>query len=299
VRLLLAGASGLIGRALADSSRAAGDEVHRLVRRPPTAADEIEWHPEAGQFDPDQLDGIDAVVCLSGVGVGDHRWTTAYKREILASRIGPVGTLAGAIAARADTGAAIPTLVTASAVGYYGDTGDREVDESAPNGDGFLAEVCQMWEAASRPAAAAGARVVQLRSGIVLARRGPVLARMLPLFRLGVGGPLGNGRQYWSWITLTDEIAAIRFVLATDDLSGPVNLTAPTPVTNAEFTRTLARLVHRPAIVPAPAPALRAVLGGFSTEILSSQRVRPAKLLAAGFEFTQPDLETGLRAELH
>jgi uncharacterized protein (TIGR01777 family) len=298
VRLLLAGASGLIGRALADSSRAAGDEVHRLVRRPAAAADEIEWHPDAGQFDPERLDGIDAVVCLSGVGVGDHRWTPAYKREILASRIGPVGTLAGAIAARADAGAPVPTLVTASAVGYYGETGDREVDESAPNGDGFLAEVCRMWESATRPAAAAGARVVQLRSGIVLARRGPVLARMLPLFRLGVGGPLGNGRQYWSWITLTDEIAAIRFILASDELTGPVNLSAPTPVTNAEFTRTLARLVHRPAIVPAPAAALRAVLGGFSTEILSSQRVLPAKLLAAGFEFTQPDLETGLRAEL-
>jgi uncharacterized protein (TIGR01777 family) len=295
MRLLLAGASGLLGTALTETSRASGDEVRCLVRRPARSADEISWQPETGELDPTALDGIDAVVCLSGVGVGERRWTDSFRRRILTSRTETVGTLARAIAA-SDSRPAV--FVSASAVGYYGDTGTDPVDESSPAGEGFFPDVCVAWEQAAEPAASAGVRTAQIRTGIVLARHGPVLARMLPLFRLGVGGPLGRGRQYWSWITLADEIAAIRFVLATEGLSGPVNLCAPEPVTNAVFARTLARVVHRPALFPAPEFALRVVLGDFAGEILASQRVLPTALLGAGFRFSHPELEAGLRAEL-
>jgi hypothetical protein len=295
VRLLLAGASGLLGRALSEASTTAGDDVHQLVRRPARADREVEWHPDAGAVDPAIVSGFDAVVCLSGAGVGDHRWTPQYRETIRTSRVEPVGALARAIAAAADP----PTVfVAASAIGYYGDAGARTLDESAPNGVGFLADVCRDWEAASQPAADAGVRLVTLRSGIVLARHGPVLARMLPLVKLGLGGPLGTGRQFWSWITLADHVAAMRFLITTESVSGPVNVTAPTPVTNSEFTHTLARLLHRPAVLPAPAFALKAVLGGFAGDILSSQRVAPAKLVAAGYEFRHPELEGALRAEL-
>lgn len=295
MRLLLAGASGLLGQALAQASTGAGDEVHQLVRRPARTEREVEWHPEAGAIDPGLVSGYDAVVCLSGAGVGDHRWTPQYRETIRSSRVEPVGALARAIAA---AGERPSVFVAASAIGYYGDAGARTLDESAPNGTGFLADVCREWEAASQPAADAGVRVVNLRSGIVLARHGPVLARMLPLMKVGLGGRLGSGRQFWSWITLTDHVAATRFLLTTDSVSGPVNVTAPTPVTNSEFTRTLARLLHRPAVLPAPAPALKLVLGGFAGDILSSQRVAPMKLVAAGYEFRHPELEGGLRAEL-
>lgn len=295
MRLLLAGASGLLGSGLAQASMTAGDDVKQLVRRPARTDREVEWHPNAGDLDPILVDGFDAVVCLSGAGVGDHRWTPQYRETIRASRVEPVGALARAIAAAANPPA---VFVAASAIGYYGEAGDRALDESAPNGDGFLADVCRDWEAAAQPAADAGGRVVTLRSGIVLARNGPVLARMLPLVKLGLGGRLGSGRQFWSWITLADHVAATRFLITTDSVNGPVNVTAPTPVTNAEFTRTLARLLHRPAVAPAPAFALKAVLGGFAGDILSSQRVLPAKLLAAGYEFQHPELEGGLRAEL-
>jgi uncharacterized protein len=295
VRVLLAGSSGLLGQALGRASAAAGDELHQLVRRPARTEREIEWHPDAGDIDPALVDGFDAVVCLSGAGVGDHRWTPQYRETIRTSRVGPVGALARAIAAAANPPA---VFVAASAIGYYGDAGARTLDESAPNGAGFLAEVCRDWEAAAQPAAAAGVRVVNLRSGIVLARHGPVLARMAPLVKLGLGGPLGSGRQFWSWITLADHVAATRFLMSTSSVSGPVNVTAPTPVTNSEFTRTLARLLHRPAVLPAPAFALKAVLGGFAGDILSSQRVAPGQLLAAGYEFRYPQLDDALRAEL-
>jgi uncharacterized protein (TIGR01777 family) len=296
MRLLLAGASGLLGTALTEAARSGGDQVRRLVRRPARSDDEISWQPGTGELDPLALEDVDAVVCLSGVGVEAHRWNDSFRRSIQTSRTETVGTLAAAVAA-SDNPPSV--FVSASAVGYYGDTGTTAVDESSPAGEGYFADVCQAWEQAADPARAAGVRTLQLRSGIVLARRGPVLARMLPLFRLGVGGPLGRGRQYWSWITLTDEIAAIRFLIDNDAISGPVNLTAPEPVTNAVFAQTLARLIHRPAVLPAPGFALRAVLGDFAGEVLASQRVLPAKLLAAGFQFSYPQLEPGLRAELH
>lgn len=295
MRLLLAGGSGLVGSALTEACRASGDEVRHLVRRPARSADEISWQPETGELDPAALDGVDAVVCLSGVGVGERRWTDSFRRLILTSRTETVATLAGAIAA-SDRPPSV--FVSASAIGYYGDTGTEPVDESAPPGEGFFPDVCVAWEQAAEPAASAGVRTAQIRTGIVLARHGPVLARMLPLFRLGVGGPLGGGRQYWSWITLVDEIAAIRFVLTTEALHGPVNLCAPEPVTNSVFAHTLGRVVHRPAIFPAPEVALRAVLGDFAGEILTSQRVLPTALLEAGFRFSYPELEAGLRAEL-
>jgi uncharacterized protein (TIGR01777 family) len=295
MRLLLAGASGLIGKALTSSATAAGDEVTILVRRPARSAHERQWHPETGELDPAVLNGVDAVVCLSGAGVGDHRWTPSYRNTILVSRTDSVGTLATAIARSTATPR---VFVTASAVGYYGDTGDHEVTEDAPSGEGFLAEVCRAWEAAAAPAASTGIRLAQLRTGLVLARKGPVLARQLPFFRLGVGGRMGSGRQYWPWITLVDEVAAIRYVIDTDELSGPINLSAPNPATNADFARTLGRVLHRPAIFPVPAPALRIALGGFAGDILASQRVVPAKLTAAGFAFRHPQLEAALRAEL-
>jgi uncharacterized protein len=298
MRLLLAGASGLIGTELAQSCRAAGDDVRTLVRRTPASAAEVQWQPESGELDPTVLDGVDAVVCLSGAGVGDHRWTPEFRHVILQSRTRPVGTLARAIAQSAESGRPIPTFISASAVGYYGDTGTERIDESAANGRGFLAGVCKAWEAAAAPAESVGTRVVRLRTGIVLARRGPVLARMVPLFRLGLGGHLGNGHQYWPWIALADEVAAIRFALANDQLSGPVNLTAPEPITNAEFTHALAHLLHRPGILGVPGFALRAVLGEFADEILRSQRVLPAQLTAAGFQFSYPRLEAALSAEL-
>ncbi len=298
MRLLLAGASGLIGTELARSCRADGDTVRTLVRRAPASADEVQWNPDSGELDPGVLDGIDAVVCLSGAGVGDHRWTPEYRNTILQSRTKPVGTLARAIAQSARSGGSVRTFVAGSAVGYYGDTENEPVDESGANGRTFLAGVCKAWEAAAAPAQAAGTRVAYLRTGLVLARRGPILARMVPLFKLGLGGQLGNGHQYWPWITLVDEVAAIRFILANERLDGPVNLTAPEPVTNAEFTHSLARLLHRPAILGAPAFALRAALGEFADEILRNQRVIPGKLTRAGFAFVYPHLDDALRAEL-
>jgi uncharacterized protein (TIGR01777 family) len=295
MQLLLAGASGLLGRALSESCEAAGDSVRALVRRPAARPGEFEWHPESGDLDPIALDGIDAVVCLSGAGVGDRRWTSSYRQTILTSRTDAVGTLARAIAARAQPPS---VFITASAVGYYGDTGADRLDESAPNGEGFFADVCRDWEAATKPAESSGTRIVALRTGIVLARGGPVLQRMLPLFKLGLGGRLGTGRQYWSWIALSDHVAAVRHLLTSDRVSGPVNLTAPTPVRNSEFARTLGRVLGRPAVVPVPGFALRIAIGGLAGDIVTGQRAIPAKLEASGFEFRYPTLEAALRAEL-
>lgn len=293
-RYLLAGGSGLIGSALRESLLADGHEVLRLVRREPAAEDERAWQPAAAEFDPALLDGVAAAVCLSGAGVGDHRWTDAYKRTIISSRVDSVGTLASAIAGR--SGAA-PVLVCASAVGYYGDTGDREVDESAPAGDSFLSEVCVQWEAAADPARAAGARVVHLRTGLVVAREGGLLARLVPLVKAGLGGRIGDGQQFMPWISLTDEIAAIRLLLERD-IAGPVNLTGPAPVRHSDFIRELGHLLHRPTILPVPAFAARAALGEFATDVLTGQRARPQRLLDAGFEFTHRDLDSALRAAL-
>ncbi|MCW2535098.1 MAG: hypothetical protein JWQ26_797 [Modestobacter sp.] len=296
MKVAVTGSSGLIGSRLVPTLVEDGHEVIRLVRRTPRRADEHRWDPQHRRIDPALLTDVDAVVHLAGVGVADHRWTAAHKRQVLESRVDGTATVSQALA---DAAAADPTrdrvLLSGSAVGWYGDTGDRVVDESAPAGDDFLARVCVAWEAATAPAVEAGVRVATLRTGLVLGPGG-LLARMLPLFRLGLGGRLGSGRQYLPWISLTDEVDAIRFLL-TAPVSGPVNLSAPTPVTNAQFTAALGRVVHRPAVLPVPGAALRVVLGEFArVGVLAGQRAVPAALTAAGFPFTHHDLEAALRA---
>lgn len=291
--VVLAGASGLLGTALAASLRADGHEVKTLLRHPTSASGTDSWDPEQGRVDPDFLAGCDAVVCLSGAGVGDHRWTDSYKQQILRSRVDSVGTLARSLAEHGGP----RTLICASAVGYYGDTGDTEVDEQSPAGDSFLAGVCRQWEAAADPAREAGVRVVHLRTGLVLAKDGGLLKRLTPIVKAGIFGKLGNGRQYMPWISLIDEIAAIRFLLE-HDVAGAVNLASPAPVTNAEFTKTIGRVLHRPTIFPVPGFAAKVALGEFAEDVLTGQRALPKRLMDAGFAFTHSDLEAALRAEL-
>jgi len=296
MRWVVSGGSGFIGSALIRSLLADGEDVVRLVRRAPASADERRWDPDRHEIDANALDGADVVVHLAGAGIGDKRWTDARKQLILSSRVDSTTTVADEIARREDR----PRVwLCASAVGYYGDTGEETVDESAPSGAGFAADVVRQWEAATAAAREAGVRVVNFRSGIVLSPDGATLQKLLPLFRFGVGGKLGSGRQWMSWIALADEIAAIRFLAARDDIDGPVNLTAPEPVRNREFTKALARAVRRPAVLPVPPQALRAVFGGFADEgPLASQRVVPARLEAAGFDFTFDDIDAALTAML-
>jgi uncharacterized protein (TIGR01777 family) len=296
MKVAVTGSSGLIGPELVRSLRAEGHEVLRLVRRTPRTADEHRWEPAHHRIPPALLDDVDAVVNLAGVGVGDHRWTAKHKQQVLSSRVDSTTTVSQALA---DAAGREPdrarVLLSASAVGWYGDTGDRVVDETAPAGDDFIARVCVQWEAATAPAVAAGVRVATLRTGLVLGRGG-LLGRLLPLFRLGLGGKLGNGRQYMPWISLRDEVDAIRFLL-TAPVSGPVNLTGPTPVTNAEFTAALAAAVHRPALLTVPGPALQLALGEFArVGVLAGQRAVPAALQAAGFSHTHSDLRSALQA---
>ncbi|MGI8334108.1 TIGR01777 family oxidoreductase [Actinomadura scrupuli] len=289
MRVAITGASGLIGAALSGQLREDGHEVVHLVRREPHGPQEARWDPQ-GTVDTAALEGADAVVHLAGAGIGDHRWTESYKKKIRDSRTAGTRTLAEALA-----GLDRPprVLISASAVGFYGDTGDRETDESGPQGAGFLAGLVRDWEAAAAPAAAAGIRVVHPRSGPVLAREGGFLGKVLPLFKLGLGGPLGNGRQWMSWISLPDQLAGLRFLLDRDDVEGPVNLTAPHPVTNAEFTRAVGKALRRPAVLPVPAAALRLAVGRFADEaILVSQRVVPRRLTEAGFTFEHPDVDS-------
>lgn len=293
MHVVLAGASGLIGPALRDSLRADGHEVKTLVRQDTDQPDEDRWDPAQGLLDPDFLHGTDAVVCLSGVGVGDHRWSDGYKKQILRSRADSVGTVAKTLAEYGGP----RVLVCASAVGYYGDTGATPVDEQAPPGDSFLSGVCVQWEAAADPARAAGVRVAHLRTGLVLSDQGGLLKRLAPIVKAGIGGKLGDGTQYMPWISLADEVAAIRFVLE-HDIDGPVNLSAPEPVTNAEFTKTLGTVLHRPTILPVPGFAARIVLGEFAGDVLTGQRAVPKKLLDAGYEFADTDLAAVLRTEL-
>lgn len=279
--IAIAGSSGLIGTALVYALRATDRRVLRIVRRAPSNADEVFWNPDTGEFDPATLAGVDAVVNLCGVNVGEKRWSGAFKQSLRDSRIGPTEVLATAVAE-----AGVPVLVNASAVGYYGDTGPRITDETAPPGDGFLANLCVDWEAATWPARQDGARVVLVRSGLVLAQAGGMLGRLKPLFSLGLGARLGNGRQYMPWISLEDEIRALLFAISHDELSGPVNLTGPAPVTNAEFTTAVGRAVNRPTPLMVPGFALRAALGEFADEgLLDGQRAIPAALERAGFVF--------------
>jgi len=292
----ISAASGLIGSALAGDLSADGVQVVRLVRRAARGADEIGWDPQAVDgLDPAALAGVDAVVHLSGAPIAAGRWTAARKAELRSSRIASTATLATAIAA-ADPAPGV--LLCASAIGYYGDTGERTVDESTPGGTGFLAELVRDWEAAADPARAAGTRVATFRSGVVLTASGGMLGRLLLPFRLGLGAKVGSGRQYFSWISLTDEIRAIRFLLGSAGASGPFNLTAPEPVTNAEFTRALAKALGRPAVFGLPSAALRAALGEVASELLGSARVVPARLDEAGFRFAHPDIATALGALL-
>lgn len=291
--VVLAGASGLLGGALRESLRADGHRVRQLVRRPVSEPDMDSWDPAQGRLDPEFLRGADAVVCLSGAGVGDRRWNADYKRTIRASRTDSVGTVARTLAEYGGP----PVFVAASAVGYYGDTGDRVTDESGPPGDTFLSRVCVDWEAAADPARAAGVRVVHLRTGHVLARQSDLLKKLIPVVKAGIGGPMGRGRQYMPWISLVDHIAAVRFLLE-HDVAGPVNVVGPHPVTNAEFTRTLGRLLHRPTVLPAPRFGVRLVAGELADEAYIGQRAVPRKLQDAGFEFSHDSLESALRAEL-
>ena len=293
MHIIVSGASGLIGSSLVPALTAAGHTVAPLVRREPKAG-EIRWNPAAGELDPAALEGADAIVHLAGAGIGDHRWTDDYKRELIDSRVLSTRLLAQRAAA-----AGVKVMLSGSAVGYYGHTGDEQLDEAAPAGDDFLARLCVDWETAADPAREAGVRVTHIRTGIVLAPKGGALGKMLPLFRLGVGGPFGNGRQWQSWISLPDEVGAIVHLL-THDVAGPVNLTAPNPVTNKEFARTLAKVVHRPSLVPVPrfGPAL--LLGGELADALlyTGQRVLPAQLQASGYSFQHDTLDVALRAVL-
>ena len=294
MRVAVTGASGLIGSALVPSLRQAGHDVVRLVRRRAEAPDEVAWDPAVGAVDTDALAGVDGVVHLAGAGVGDHRWTDDYKREIHDSRVQGTTTVARALTA---LDPAPRVLVSGSAIGWYGDTGDRAVDETAPRGEGFLAEVVEDWEAAAAPAADAGIRIAHARTGLVLSRDGGALARLLPIARLGLAGRLGSGRQYWSFISLADEVAALTFLLE-HDVHGPVNLTAPDPVTNATATATLGELLHRPTVLPVPSFGLKLALGEFATDVLGSQRVLPAVLQREGFTFAHPAIAAALSAAI-
>ncbi len=287
-RIAVTGSSGLIGSALVGHLKEQGYEVQRLVRRKATTSEEITWDPQAGTVDLDALDGVHGVIHLAGAGVGDKRWTKKYRATILNSRL--LGTTA---IAHAVEKVKPSVFISASAIGYYGETGNRAVTENDRVGDDFLATVCREWEAAAD--LAGSVRTVKIRTGLVLDPVGGALGRMLPLFRLGVGGKLGSGNQWWSWITLHDEINSITHLL-NSSVSGPVNLTSPFPVTNQEFTGTLARSLHRPALFPVPGFALKIALGGFSTEILGSKKVLPSVLSEDGFAFDYPHLTGALAA---
>ena len=307
MKVAVTGSSGLIGTALVASLRSDGHDVVKLVRRPPQSADEVRWDPRAADAGlvplipsgppAHELDGIEACVHLAGAGVMDHRWTSRYKAEVRASRVLGTRALAGALTR---LGSPPAVLVAASAIGWYGDTGGCDADESAPAGKSFLARLVHDWEAAAGPAAEAGIRVVQVRSGLVLTPGGGLLARLLPLAKLGLCPRFASGRQAMSWISLSDEIAAIRFVLDRKDISGPVNLTAPNPATNSELTTELTAAVGRHDLrwLRIPAPVLRLALGEAAVELLSSARIIPKRLLDAGYEFRHPTLPDALSAEL-
>lgn len=287
-RIAITGASGLIGSALVGHLKSEGHTVQRLVRRTPVSPDEVQWDPKSGYVDLDAIRGVDAIIHLAGAGVGDRRWNKKYKAEILNSRLMGTTTIANAV-----TELKPDVFISGSAIGWYGESGNRAVIESDKCGDDFLAAVCREWEAAAD--LAQNTRTIKIRTGLVLDPTGGALGKMLPLFRFGLGGKMGNGKQWWSWITLHDLIRAITFMLE-GDLEGPINLTSPNPVTNQEFTSALARAMHRPALFPAPAIALKIAMGGFSSEILGSKKVIPQALADAGFEWNYPHITNALTA---
>ncbi|WP_405556228.1 TIGR01777 family oxidoreductase [Streptomyces sp. NBC_01171] len=292
-RIAVTGASGLIGSALVRSLTDDGHQVVRLVRREPQGPDEVRWDPEEQYVDAAGLAGVDAVVNLAGAGIGDKRWTPEYKRVIRDSRVLGTTTLAEAAASLPEPPR---VFVNGSAIGFYGETGDRITDEDAPPGEGFLPSVCEEWEEAAAPVREAGVRTAFVRSGLVVASGGGAWAKMFPLFKAGLGGRLGNGKQYWSYIALHDEVAAIRHILDREDLSGPFNLTAPHPLTNQEITEAMGRVLHRPTPFPVPAVVLKKMLGEMAEDVLGSQRVVPKRLLESGFQFAFPGIEDTIRA---
>ncbi|MBO3745633.1 TIGR01777 family oxidoreductase [Streptosporangiaceae bacterium NEAU-GS5] len=301
MRVVVSGASGLLGSALVTALEASGTEVTRLVRRSANGPGEVSWDPAKGHLDPAQLEGADAVVHLAGAGIGARRWSEAYKKEIRDSRLLGTRTLARALAGLKRKPA---VLLSGSAIGFYGDRHDETLDESGSRGPksgpgSFLTSVVQDWEAAADPAAEAGIRVVWLRSGHAQSAEGGALGKVLPIFKAGLGAPLGSGRQWWSWISVPDWVSAVRFLMTDTDISGPVNLTAPNPVTNAAFTKALGRALHRPTWpLGVPGPVLRAALGELADDMLIGQRVLPRRLLDAGHVFAHPTVEDALKAVL-
>jgi hypothetical protein len=295
MRVVLAGASGFLGSRLRTSLAADGHELVRLVRRPPARPDEHRWDPFTGSLDPEILAGADVVVNLAGAGIGDKRWNDTYKRVLADSRVRPTSTLAAALASLPEPRRP-RALLNASAVGFYGDTGDATVDESSPAGGGFLADLCQAWEGATARARQAGVRVVLLRTGLVLDANGGLLRPLTLTTRLYLGGPLAGGRQWMPWIAIADWIRAVRFLMDREEIAGPVNLVGPHPVRNRDFAKALGRVLNRPAPWPIPRIALRVVLGEFANDVLASQRVLPGVLTRAGFTFQHSDLDSALRA---
>jgi uncharacterized protein (TIGR01777 family) len=293
VKVVLTGGSGLLGNALRDSLRADGHHVVRLVRREPQASDEARWDPASGTVDPTALPNADAVVNLAGPGLGDRPWTPGYKREVLEARVTATRTIATAMAAAEPRPR---TLLTSSAVGYYGNPGDTVLAEDSPTGDTYLARIAREWEGAAAPARDAGIRVAYLRTAVVVSATGGAFGRrLLPLWRLGLGGRIGSGRQWMSWVTLDDWVAAVRFLLEHDDLDGPFNISAPHPIRNAELTKAIGRVVHRPAVLWVPGPALTLPMRDFARDLLGGQRVVPERLEEAGFAFGHREFESALR----
>ena len=287
-RVAVTGSSGLIGSALVARLKSDGYQVQKIVRRATRNQEEVRWDPIKGEIDLDALDGVDAVFHLAGAGVGDKRWSAAYRSEILNSRLLGTTTIANACQQLQTD-----VFISASAIGYYGETGNRAVTETDKGGSDFLSVVCREWEAVAD--LASSVRTIKLRTGLVLDPTGGALGRMIPLFKFGLGGKLGSGKQWWSWITLHDQIRAMMFLM-NSNIEGAVNLTSPNPVTNQEFTASLARILKRPALFPAPAFALKAVLGGFSSEVLGSKKVIPQVLTDAKFEFEFPFVSDALTA---
>jgi len=294
-RIVLAGSSGLIGSALSAYLTARGDEVVRLVRRPARTAGELSWDPAAGRLDAGALQGAAAVVNLAGAGVGDKRWSEDYKALIRSSRVDTTRTLALAVAASGEP----IRFVNASAVGYYGsDRGDDILTEESAPGQGFLAGLVRDWEAATAPAAASGAPVALARTGLVMDATGGAFARLVLLTKLGLGGPIGSGKQYWPWISLHDEVRALAWLVDHPEVTGAVNVVGPDPLRQAAIAAAIAARLHRPHVVPAPAAALKLVLGEFADDVLGSQRVIPARLVASGFRHDHPSIEDAVAAML-